>query len=369
MALMALDHTRDFFAAGSMNPRDIAEPAVFLTRWVTNFCAPTFILLAGVSAHLHGARGRSTRETSWFLLTRGLWLILIELTLVRFAWRFNFDLKIFVFQVIWAIGASMVVLAGLVHLPRRFIAVVGLGVILGHNLLDGIHAEHFVTAGWVWSWVWSFLHQPTLLRGGSSAAYPLYSLLPWVGVMALGYAMGPIMELEQARRRRLLLRLGAGVCAGFVVLRASNLYGDPVAWTAQDGWLATALSFIDCEKYPASLLYLMMTLGPAMMALAAVEGARGRLAGWVTTIGRVPLLYYVLHLYLIHGLAVLFATITLGDSTWLFGGAPLRKPVDYGLPLPGVYAVWLSVVVALYPVCRWFAALKQNRREWWWSYM
>jgi uncharacterized membrane protein len=263
----------------------------------------------------------------------------------------------------------MVVLAGLVHLPRRFIAVVGLGVILGHNLLDGIHAEHFVTAGWVWSWVWSFLHQPTLLRGGSSAAYPHYSLLPWVGVMALGYAMGPIMELEQARRRRLLLRLGAGVCAGFVVLRASNLYGDPVAWTAQDGWLATALSFIDCEKYPASLLYLMMTLGPAMMALAAVEGARGRLAGWVTTIGRVPLLYYVLHLYLIHGLAVLFATITLGDSTWLFGGAPLRKPVDYGLPLPGVYAVWLSVVVALYPVCRWFAALKQNRREWWWSYM
>jgi uncharacterized membrane protein len=369
MLLMALDHTRDFFAAGSMNPRDIAEPAVFLTRWVTNFCAPTFILLAGVSAHLHGARGRSTQEISHFLLTRGLWLILIELTLVRFAWRFNFDLKIFVFQVIWAIGASMVVLAGLVHLPRRFIAVVGLGVILGHNLLDGIHAEHFVTAGWVWSWVWSFLHQPALLRGGSWVAYPLYSLLPWVGVMALGYAMGPIMELEQARRRRLLLGLGAGVCAGFVLLRASNLYGDPIGWTAQDGWLATALSFIDCEKYPASLLYLMMTLGPAMLALAAIEGASGRLARWVTTIGRVPLLYYVLHLYLIHGLAVLFATITVGDSTWLFAGAPLRKPVNYGLPLPGVYAVWLSVVVALYPVCRWFAALKQNRREWWWSYM
>jgi uncharacterized membrane protein len=369
MALMALDHTRDFFAAGSMNPRDFAEPAVFLTRWVTHFCAPTFILLAGVSAHLHGARGRSTQEISRFLLTRGLWLILIELTLVRFAWRFNFDLKVVVFQVIWVIGASMVVLAGLVHLPRWIIAVVGLGVILGHNLLDGIRAEHFVTAGWVWGWAWSFLHQPALLRGGSWAAYPLYSLLPWVGVMALGYAMGPIMQLEQARRRRLLLALGAGVCVGFVLLRASNLYGDPVAWTAQDGWLATALSFIDCQKYPASLLYLMMTLGPAMMALAAVEGARGRLAGWATTIGRVPLLYYVLHLYLIHGLAVLFATITLGDSSWLFAGSPLHKPADYGLPLSGVYAVWLCVVIALYPVCRRFAALKQNRREWWWSYM
>lgn len=365
MVLMALDHTRDFFAAGSMHPRDVAEPAVFLTRWVTNFCAPTFILLAGVSAHLHGARGRSTREVSRFLLTRGLWLILIELTLVRLAWRFNFDLKVVVFQVIWVIGASMVVLAGLVHLPRRVIAVVGLGVILGHNLLDGIRVEQFGAAGWVWS----FVHQPALLRAGSSAAYPLYSLLPWLGVMALGYAMGPIMQLEPARRRRLLLALGAAVSVGFVLLRASNLYGDPVAWTAQDGWLATALSFIDCEKYPASLLYLMMTLGPAMMALAAVEGASGRLAGWVTTIGRVPLLYYVLHLYLIHGLAVAFATITVGDSTWLFAGSPLHKPANYGLPLPGVYAVWLCVVIALYPVCRWFAALKQSRHEWWWSYV
>src|SRR5262249_55282973 len=369
MVLMALDHTRDFFAAGSMNPRDIAEPAVFLTRWVTHFCAPTFILLAGMSAHLYGARGRSTQECGRFLLTRGLLLILIELTLVPFGWRFNFDHTVFVFQVIWVIGASMVVLAGLVHLPRWIIAVVGLGIILGHNLLDGIRAEHVVAAGSPWTWVWNFLHQPGLLRGGSWAVYPLYSLLPWVGVRATGYAIGPIMQLEQARRRRLLLWLGTGVCVGFVLLRASNLYGDPVAWTIRQDWLATALSFIDCEKYPASLLYLMMTLGPALIVLAVIEGASGRLAGLVTTIGRLPPLSHVLPLYLIHGLAVLFAAMTVGDSTWLFGGAPLHKPANYGLPLPGIYAVWLFVVITLYPVCQRFAELKQHRSEWWWSYI
>jgi uncharacterized membrane protein len=365
MVLMALDHTRDFFSPGGMNPRDVAEPALFLTRWVTHFCAPTFILLAGVSAYLSGARGRTTPELSRFLLTRGLWLILVELTVVRLAWRFNFDHTIFVFQVIWVIGASMVLLAGLIHLPRWAIAAVGLGMIAGHNLLDGIRAEHFAVAGWIWN----FLHQPALLRGGGAAAYPLYSLVPWAGVMAVGYAMGPIMQLAQARRRRVLLVLGAGVSVGFVLLRATNLYGDPVAWTAHDGWLATALSFIDCEKYPPSLLYLMMTLGPMLLALAAFEHARGRLSAWLATIGRVPLLYYVAHLYLIHALAVIYAAISIGESAWLFAGSPLRKPLNYGMSLPGIYAVWLFVVIALYPACRWFAELKQKRRDWWLSYL
>ena len=365
MVLMALDHTRDFFGAGGTNPRDVAEPVLFLTRWVTHFCAPTFILLAGVSAWLHGARGRSQGEMSRFLLTRGLWLILLELTVVRLAWRFNFDHKIFVFQVIWVIGAAMVVLAGLVHLPRWAIAAVGLGVIAGHNLLDGIRAEQFTVVGWVWS----FLHQPALLRGESFAVFPFYSLLPWVGVMAVGYALGPIMQLEQIRRRRLLLVAGAGVSVGFVLLRATNLYGDPVAWTAHKDWLATVLSFLDCEKYPPSLLYLMMTVGPALLALAAFERTHGRVSGMLATIGRVPLFYYVVHLYLIHALAVVYAAVSVGDSAWLFAGSPLRKPPNYGLALPGIYAVWLLVVVALYPACRWFAELKRKRSEWWWSYV
>ena len=365
MVVMALDHTRDFFGAGGMNPRAFLEPAPFMTRWVTHFCAPTFILLAGVSAYLHGAHGRSKREMSWFLLTRGFWLILIEFTLVRFAWRFNFDLNVFVFQVVWVIGASMVFLAGLIQLPRWAVAAVGLGMIAGHNLLDSVRAEHFAAAGWAWN----FLHQPAVLQEGGRAAFPLYSLVPWVGVMATGYAMGSIMLLDQTRRRRLLFALGAVVSAGFLLLRATNLYGDPVAWVSQKDWLATALSFIDCEKYPPSLLYLMMTLGPMLLALAALEQARGHLANWLTTIGRVPLFYYVTHLYLIHALAVLYSMITVGDSAWLFGGAPLRKPVNYGLALPGLYAVWVFVVVTLYPLCKWFAALKQRRTRWWWSYL
>lgn len=365
MVLMALDHTRDFFGAGNMNPRDVAEPALFLTRWITHFCAPTFIFLAGMSAYLHGSRGRSTNDIGWFLLTRGIWLILIELTVVRLAWRFNFDLTVFVFQVIWAIGAAMVLMAALVRLPRWAIATVGLGMIAGHNLLDGIRAEDLASAGWVWA----FLHQPGLLRGPHGAVYPLYSLVPWVGVMASGYAMGPFMQLEQDRRRQLLFRVGAAVSAGFVALRATNLYGDPAAWTMQHDRLATLLSFVDCEKYPPSLLYLMMTLGLMLIVLAASEHARGRLANALATFGRVPLIYYVTHLYVIHALAVIYAMISTGDSGWLFGGAPLHKPAGYGLALPGIYAVWLGVVVALYPACRWFADLRHERGQWWWSYL
>jgi uncharacterized membrane protein len=365
MVVMALDHVRDFFGAGGGNVRDIGDAGLFLTRWVTHFCAPTFILLAGVSAYLHGARGHSTRDTSRFLLTRGLFLIVLELTLVRVAWRFNYDLSIFVFQVIWVLGAAMVVLALLVHLPRWAIAAIGLAMVAGHNLLDGIRAEDLGSAGFAWA----FLHQPALLRVAGVGVYPFYSLLPWVGVMALGYALGPIMRLERGQRRRWLLRLGAGISVGFVLLRATNLYGDPTAWTSYDNVVSTVLSFINCEKYPPSLLYLMMTLGPMLMLLAVFEQARGRVADSIITIGRVPLLYYVAHLYLIHALAVLYAAVIVGDSAWLFAGAPLRKPAGYGLPLGGLYVVWLLVVVSLYPVCRWFADLKQRRREWWWSYL
>lgn len=365
MVVMALDHVRDFFGAGGGNVRDIGDAGLFLTRWVTHFCAPTFILLAGVSAYLYGARGHSTRDTSRFLLTRGLFLILLELTLVRVAWRFNYDLSIFVFQVIWVLGAAMVVLALLVHLPRWAIAAIGLAMVAGHNLLDGIRAEDLGSAGFAWA----FLHQPALLRVAGVGVYPFYSLLPWVGVMALGYALGPIMRRERGQRRRWLLSLGAGISVGFVLLRATNLYGDPTAWTSYDNVVSTVLSFINCEKYPPSLLYLMMTLGPMLMLLAVFEQARGRVADSIITIGRVPLLYYVAHLYLIHALAVLYAAVIVGDSAWLFAGAPLRKPAGYGLPLGGLYVVWLLVVVSLYPVCRWFADLKQRRREWWWSYL
>ena len=364
MVLMALDHVRDFFAPGGFNPRDATEPALFMTRWITHFCAPVFVLLAGTSAFLYGGRGRTTQELSRFLLTRGIWLVLMELTLVRLAWTFSFDLSYFFSQVIFAIGASMIALSALVFLPRRAIAVIALVLIAGHNLLDWVKADSLGAA----APLWNFLHEPALLQFGGVKWFAVYPLIPWIGVMAAGYALGPLFTLERATRTRWLSGLGAVAVVGFVLLRASNVYGDPAPWQMQDDLTATILSFVNCEKYPPSLLYLAMTLGPALLVLAAVEHAKGPLARWITTYGRVPLFYYVAHVFVIHALAVIFAWTSGVATNWLFGPFPADKPAGYGLGLPGVYAIWLLVVVALYPPCRWFAAVKRRRSEWWLSY-
>jgi uncharacterized membrane protein len=270
MALMALDHTRDFFGGSGWNPRDVTDPALFLTRWITHFCAPTFIFLAGLAAYLYGARGRSTPEVSRYLLTRGFLLIVLEFTVIRVAWTFNLRFDQLSAGVIWTIGASMIVLAGLIYLPRAVLAAVAVAMIAGHNLLDSVQAESLGSAGWVWH----FLHQPGLVRLDDVTVYVLYPLIPWIGVMAAGYAFGPVMKLDTKIRRRWLLRLGGAVIVGFVLLRATNLYGDPATWTKQDTWSATALSFLNCEKYPPSLLFLMMTLGPALLLLAERSAPR-----------------------------------------------------------------------------------------------
>jgi len=361
MVVMALDHSRDFFSASGLNPRDLADPALFVTRWITHFCAPAFIFLAGVSAFLYGDRRRRTSEVSRYLFTRGLWLVLIEFTVVRFGWTFSFHFDHLVVQVIAAIGASMIALSALVYMPRWAIAAVGLVMIIGHNMFDGIKAEQFGTA----APVWGLLHQPgyfNLAHGFTLVV--LYPLVPWIGVMAAGYALGPLFKLERAVRVRRLLVLGAVITSGFILLRATNLYGDPMPWIVQHGALATTLSFINCEKYPPSLLYLAMTLGPTLLLAGALDGSRGMIAGWITTFGRVPFFYYVAHLYLLHALAILFVWTTIGDAVF----AASQKPVGYGLGLPGVYAVWLAVVISLYPLCRWFAAIKRQHAEWWWSY-
>jgi uncharacterized membrane protein len=364
MALMALDHTRDFFTVSGWNPRDVTNTALFLTRWITHFCAPTFMLLAGLAAYLYGARGRSIAEISRFLITRGFLLILLEFTLVRVGWTFSFGFDQLTAGVIWAIGASMVALAALVYLPRAAIAGVALGLIAGHNLLDGIRAEDLGSA----SWFWHLLHQPGLLyQGNGVTVFVLYPIIPWIGVMAAGYVLGPVMELDPKSRRRWLLRLGASITAGFVLLRATNLYGDPASWTMQETWSATVVSFLNCEKYPPSLLFLMMTLGPALLLLAVFENVRGRFAQWLTTFGRVPLFFYVTHIYLIHGLAIVFALVMyphLAPSVFV---SPNETAVALGLP--GVYVVWLFVLILLYPLCRWFAELKQSQTARWWSYL
>jgi uncharacterized membrane protein len=356
MALMALDHTRDFFGTSDFNPRDVMEPALFLTRWVTHFCAPTFILLAGLSAFLYG-RGRSAEDLSRFLLIRGFWLILIDLTLIKFGWRFEVDPYRLSTGVIFVTGVSMVALSALVWLPRLVIASVTLIMLAGHNLLDSIRAEELGEA----SWAWHVLHEPGLVPLGDGVnLYVLYTLVPWVGVMAAGYLLGPLMQLEERARQRLLFGLGAAVTLGFIILRATNLYGDPAPWTAQETWLSTGLSFFNCEKYPPSLLYLMMTLGPALMLLAFFEHVRGAVVRLLATFGRVPFFYYVVHISLIHGLAVGVAFAMTGILT---------STPAIGLSLAGVYLVWLLVLALLYPICRWFAELKEDGSGWWWSYL
>jgi uncharacterized membrane protein len=356
MAIMALDHTRDFFSDTGFNPRDVTEPALFLTRWVSHMCAPAFIFLAGLSAFLYGL-GRPTGDLSRFLFTRGLWLILIDFTLIKFGWRLEFDLFRMTGGIIFVIGLSMITLAALVWLPRWAIAGLTFAIIAGHNLLDGIRAEELAGA----PWAWHLLHEPgRIYLGDGALLYVLYPLIPWIGVMAAGYLLGPAMQLEARPRQWVLFQLGAAITLGFIVLRATNLYGDPAPWLVQETWLGTLLSFLNCEKYPPSLLYLMMTLGPALLLLASFEHAKGSFARFLSVFGQVPFFYYVVHIYLIHLLAVATAFAMTGDF--------VRSP-EIGIGLGGVYLVWLLVLVLLYPVCRWFAELKSSRKGWWWSYL
>ena len=356
MVVMALDHTRDFFTSTGFNPRDVTDPLLFVTRWVTHFCAPTFILLAGLSAFLYG-RGKSLGELSRFLLVRGLWLILIDLTLINFGWRFEVDLYRLSAGVIFVIGMSMVVLSALIWLPRWTLASLALLMLAGHNLLDNVSAEDLGVA----SGAWHVLHEPGLVPLGTSVTlYILYPLVPWIGVMASGYSLGPVMLLDQGKRQRILLGLGTAITIGFMILRVTNLYGDSAPWTPQGTLLSTILSFLNCEKYPPSLLYLMMTLGPALILLALFERVHQAAISFLATFGRVPFFYYMVHIYLIHALAV--------ATTFAITGVLTTTP-EINFNLADIYIVWLTVVVLLYPICRWFAELKENGSGWWWAYL
>jgi uncharacterized membrane protein len=369
MILMALDHTRAFLSAARFAPLDLAytTPALFFTRWVTHFCAPIFFLLAGVGAGLSLARGRTVPEISRFLLTRGLWLVLLELTVIAVGWYFTFRVVPVTAGVIWALGWSMVLLAAMVWLPLRAIAIVGLALIALHNTTDTIPAETFGAL----AWLWRVLHVSDLYA--ETAVRIDYTIVPWVGVMAVGYAISPLMQEPPARRRRSLVIVGMLSVAAFLVLRFVNGYGDPQPWSAQSSGTYTALAFLRVRKYPPSLDFLLMTLGPALIALASLEHVRGRLVTLVATFGRVPLLFYILHIYLAHAIAVVVAYGQGGTAAFLLsnnGMTPTSTYPDwYGLGLPGVYAAWLVIVAALYPVCRAFAAVKARRHDWWLSYV
>jgi len=362
MILMALDHVRDFFTNVRFDPLDLAQTSapLFLTRWITHFCAPTFVLLAGVSARLMSQRC-SRAELSRFLFTRGLWLAVLEVTLVSLVWTFNvrYDHGLFL-QVIWAIGVSMMLLALLVHLPIRAIVLSSVVIICGHNLLDGIQPQNLGA----WAPWWSVLH----VFGPIPHAFVAYPLIPLIAVMSLGYCIGLLFELPQEQRVRRFIWLGTASVVAFVVLRAPNVYGDPADWTLQSTTLRTLLSFVNVQKYPPSLQYLLITIGVGLLLLAAFESARGKVGEVLRTFGRVPLFFYVLHVALAH-VAAGIVGYAMGFGYALLTADFMLVPQQWGFSLPFVYLAWVLVVATLYPACRWFAAVKRRRSDWWLSYL
>jgi uncharacterized membrane protein len=359
MILMAIDHVRVYSGLPPGGP----TPGLFFTRWITHFCAPAFIFLAGTSAYLYGRRHP---DLSSFLLKRGIWLILLELTIIRLAWTFNFDVDDYLLAgVIWAIGWCMMLMAGLVRFPLPAVAAIGVTIIALHNavmppllpLLPVPLRSILYTA---------FLDPPI------GPLMVLYSIIPWIGVMAAGYAFGRILTLEPERRRRICYALGLGATALFLVLRGTNIYGDPVPWTANIE-MPVLLSFLNTTKYPASFSFLLMTLGPTIALIPLLDRARGTVARWVTVFGRVPFFYYVLHIPLIHATALVVSWIREGAvNPWLFANHPMGNPPppeDYTWSLGLLYLVWAITIVLLYFPCRWFAGLKARRKDPWLSYL
>ena len=372
IALMALDHVRDFFGDQAAQPTDLASTtvALFFTRWVTHICAPTFFLLSGVSARL--TLGRMSKPAlSRFLLSRGAWLIFLELVVMRFALQFNVDYHVTIITVLWGLGWAMMVLAGLLWLPSWLIAGLAVILIAGHNALDGIDAASFGA----WQPLWSFLHQPGILfRTTHSVVVVSYVLIPWVGVTALGYVLGQIYQDDDARRRRRLLGLGLGLTIGFVLLRWLNVYGDPTPWTTQKSVVWTVISFVNTNKYPPSLLFLLMTLGPALLLLGAFEAGVPRLLRPALVLGKVPLFFYVLHFYLIHLLATAASFLRFGEVANTFQSPdlahfPFTEPPGWGAPVSVIDLLWIAVLVLMFPLCYWYAKLKSRRRDWWLSYL
>lgn len=373
MIVMALDHVRDYFHADAMlyDPMDLSRTNVFLffTRFITHFCAPTFMLLSGTSAYLVGLR-KGKKALSIFLLTRGLWLIFLELTLINFAWFFDPQFTNFGALVIWALGFSMVLLAGLIYLPLPVILTLSLAMIFGHNLLDSYRVGNNDTV----DFLWSLIHQPNEFRRGGIIFFIGYPIVPWVGVMALGYCLGSMYEpkVDAALRKKFLLRTGVAAILIFAVLRYTNWYGDPFKWSEQSSATLTVLSFFNVMKYPPSLLYLLITLGPALVFLSLSEKAGNGIANRIKVIGRVPMFYYLVHLYLIHLAAMIAAELSGYDwsnmvlTNWINTEPSL---VGYGFSLVTVYAIWIALVAVLYMLCKPYDRYRQTHKHWWLSYL
>jgi len=375
MILMAIDHVRVYSGLPAGGP----TPGIFFTRWITHFCAPAFIFLACTSIFFYA---RKHTDVSRFLLVRGAWLIFLELTILRFAWTFNFDFAHYEMAgVLWVIGCCMILMAGLVKLPLQVTAAIGVILIAAHNLmdshlgklLDGMDSNR-LSALWKIGYI-GFFAGPVQFGPNGPNLIVLYSIVPWIGVMAAGYAFGKILLLDPASRNRACLLLGLGAIALFLLLRGFNLYGDPRPWHGPNANspMPAVLSFLNCTKYPASLDFLLITLGPVIALIPILETASDALSRIIAMFGRVPFFYYVLHIPLIHTLALVVSKIRLGYvSPWLFTNHPMGNPEPpdgYTWSLPLLYAVWAVTILLLYPACRWFVNVKAKRQDWWLKYL
>ncbi len=357
---MALDHARDHAFAGGFDPLLVGRTtaAVFFTRWVTHICAPLFVFLAGTSAFLYLSKGRTKTELSAYLIKRGAILLVFEIFYMS-RW-FTLSMDGILLQVLWVFGVSMIVLAGLVWLPERAIFAFGISMVLGHNLLDGVllgpDSPFFIP--------WTLLHQGdrTILLSPTLSLRLLYPLIPWIGLMALGYLFGGVMLMEKDRRIKVILRLGFWMTAAFIVLRAANVYGNPHPWVLRDNSFQTLLDFINCEKYPPSLLFLLMTMGPGLVLLGLLEKGVPRFARPLRIFGGVPLFFYLIHIPVIIGLAAVFSFLLVGSSVEVAVFSP-------DLSLRWVYLAWLGCLALTYPVCRWYAVLKKEKNWGWMKYI
>jgi uncharacterized membrane protein len=372
MIIMALDHVRDFFHMGAMtsDPTDPATttPILFFTRWITHYCAPVFVFLAGTSAFLTGTK-RTKKELSIFLLKRGLWLIILEITLFNFLFTFDPLFHFTGLQVIWVTGVSMLLLAGFIYLPMPVLFVIGLAMVAGHNLLDNFNSSPMGTPP---SIGWSLLHEQSFRQYAPGRFFGiLYPLLPWPGIMLLGYCLGSLFApgYDAAKRRRKLIWMGSLTTIAFFVIRWINVYGDLRPWTEQKNTTATILSFFNVTKYPPSLLYVCMTVGPALIVLTWIEKWKARWMDIVVIYGRVPMFYYLLHFFVIHLLCTIMFFVSGYTMDQAATGMMLFRPNDFGYSLGIVYLIWIALVAGLYPLCKWYSKYKATHTQWWLSYL
>ncbi len=370
MVIMALDHVRDFFhwSAQQYNPLDFSHTStpIFLTRWITHFCAPTFVFLAGTSAWLIGVR-KDKKALSKFLLTRGLWLLLVEIIIMNFAFSFSWRFSVIPLETIWALGCGMIALSFLIYLPKRILLVIALLIIACHNLLDNVHVQ----GNGLGALGWSMLHEVKFFNYHPFQILVLYPVLSWIGVMSAGYCFGELYtKLDAEKRKKLLIIIGSACILLFIIIRATNLYGDAGKWSHQATFVFTVLSFINTTKYPPSLLYILMTLGPAILFLAFAEKTLQKLGSVIATYGKVPLFYFIVHFYIIHLASVLAAIISGYSINDILKGGPANPLQGFGFPLWIVYLIWIAVVALMYPLCKQYAKYKFNHPEkWWLSYL